>query len=121
MCRLRATFRQTAKRLPPARGRERVLRGVGLAVPAVEAWYLCGRDARVTEDAWANGQASGVLPYTRGQLKERIYGTDRPSLDYALRRAVGAVEHFRRDTRRLEHDFPGFAALARDLRSWNLR
>lgn len=27
MCRLRATFRQTVKRLPPARGRERVLRG----------------------------------------------------------------------------------------------
>jgi hypothetical protein len=30
------------------------------------------------------------------------------------------VERFRRDTRRLEHDFPGFAALARDLRSWTL-
>jgi hypothetical protein len=120
MCRLRATFRQTVKRLPPARGRERVLRGVGVAVPAVEAWYLCGRDARVTEEAWANGQARGALPYTRGQLKERIYGTDRPSLEYALRRALAEVERFRRDTRRLEHDFPGFASLARDLRSWTL-
>ncbi len=120
MCRLRATFRQTVKRLPPAHGRERVLRGVGVAVPAVEAWYLCGRDARVTEEAWTIGQTRGTLPYTRAQLKERVYGTDRPSLEYSLHRAVGEVERFRRDTRRLEHDFPGFAALARDLRSWNL-
>jgi len=62
LCRLRATFRQTAKKLPPAAGRGRLLRGVGVAVPAVEAWYLCGRDENVTEAAWVAGQAEGRLP-----------------------------------------------------------
>lgn len=51
MCQLRAVFRQTQKRLKPAHGRERVLRCLGIAVPAIEAWYLCGRDASVSEAA----------------------------------------------------------------------
>jgi hypothetical protein len=117
MCQLRAVFRQTTKKLPRAHGRDRVLRGVGVAVPAIEAWYLCGRDAHVTELAWTDGQAAGRLPYTRAELKWRVYGTDRPSLPYETRCALREVERHRRDTRRLEHDFPGFHALARDLRS----
>lgn len=119
ICRLRAVFRRTIKNLPPAHGRERVLRAVGLAVPAVEAWYLCGRDTRVTEDAWMQGQVSGHLPYTRRELKARVYGTERPSLPHEMRRAVQEVERHHGDLRRLENDFPrGFGALARDLRSW---
>jgi hypothetical protein len=80
LCQLRAVYRQTVKRLRPARGRKRVLRCVGVAVPAVEAWYLCGRDDQVTEEAWLRGQERGWTPYTRGELKRRVYGTDRPSL-----------------------------------------
>ena len=116
MCQLRAVFRQTLKRLPPAHGRARVLRGVGIAVPAIEAWYLCGRDAAVNEEAWVRGQETGRSPYTRSQLKWRVYGTDRPSLPHEIRCALHEVERHRRDPRRLENDFPGFAALARDLR-----
>lgn len=115
MCQLRATFRQTTKNLPPARGRARVLRGVGIAVPAIEAWYLCGRDPAVTEAAWVDGQERGVIPYSRAELKLRVYGTDRPSLPQEIRRALQEVDRHRRDPRRLEYDFPNFAALARDL------
>jgi hypothetical protein len=118
LCQLRAVFRQTAKKLPPARGRSRVLRGVGVAVPAVEAWYLCGRDERVTEQAWVAGQSSGRMPYTRAELKWRVYGTERPSLRLETDCAREEVQRHRGDTRRLENDFPGFAALARDLRAW---
>jgi hypothetical protein len=118
MCQLRAIFRQTVKKLPPARGRERVLRGIGVAVPAIEGWYLCGLDAGVTEAAWVTGQARGRLPYTRAELKLRVYGTDRPSLPLEVHRAVEAAARHRHDTRRLEYDFPGFAALAADLRGW---
>ena len=118
VCQLRAVFRQTTKRLPPAHGRKRVLRGVGVAVPAIEAWYLCGRDEQVTEAGWVTGQANGRLPYTRGQLKWRVYGTDRPSLPLEIRCALAEAERLRRDPRRLENDFPGFATLTRDLRSW---
>jgi hypothetical protein len=118
MCQLRAIFRQTVKKLPPARGRERVLRGIGVAVPAIEGWYLCGRDEGVTEKAWVDGQARGRLPYTRAELKLRVYGTDRPTLPHEIQCAVAAAARHRPDTRRLEFDFPGFASLATDLRSW---
>jgi len=117
MCQLRAVHRQTTKRLPRAHGRDRVLRAVGIAVPAIEAWYLCGRDSRVSEAAWIAGQESGRAPYSRSELKWRVYGTDRPSLPQESACAVREVSRHRHDPRRLENDFPGFAALANDLRS----
>lgn len=119
MCRLRAVFRRTLKNLPPARGRDRVLRAVGLAVPAIEAWYLCGRDASVTEAAWVTGQETGRTPYTRRELKVLLYGTERPSIPQQIHYATQEITRHRGDVRRLEHDFPhGFGSLARDLRSW---
>jgi hypothetical protein len=117
MCQLRAVFRQTAKKLPPAQGRKGLLRVVGLAVPALEAWLLCGRLPNIDEATWVAGQESGRLPYTRAQLKWWVYGTDRPSLPHEIRCALHELERHRRDTRRLEFDFPGFEALARDLRT----
>jgi hypothetical protein len=117
MCQLRGVFHRTAKKLPPAHGRDRVLRGVGVAVPAIEAWYLCGRDASVKEEFWIAGQESGRQPYSRAELKLRVYGTDRPSLPHEIRCALQEVARHRHDCRRLEHDFPGFASLARDLRA----
>lgn len=119
VCRLRAVFRRTSKHLPPAHGRDRVLRAVGICVPALEAWLLCGRDTSVTEQAWLAGQAANCPPYTRRQLKWRVYGTERPSLPHELKRMVQEVSRHDGDVRRLENDFPnGFGALARDLREW---
>jgi hypothetical protein len=119
ICRLRAAFRRTTRNLPPARGRPRVLRAVGVCVPAIEAWLLCGRDTSITEQAWLDGQASGRQPYSRRDLKWRVYGTDRPSLQHETNRALQEVARWQGDTRRLENDFPnGFGALARDLRGW---
>jgi hypothetical protein len=119
ICRLRAVFRRTLKNLPPAQGRTAPLRAVGLAVPAIEAWLLCGRDEAVTEEAWVRGLARGLPPYTRRELKARVYGTTRPSLPLEIERAVAEVSRHRGDVRRLEFDFPqGFGALARDLRAW---
>ena len=117
MCRLRAVYRQTVKKFPPAHGRERLLRTVGVAVPAIEAWYLSGRDDAVCEAAWIAGQETGRLPYSRRDLKLRVYGTDRPGLPLQTACAVREVERQHGDTRRLEHDFPGFAAFAADLRA----
>lgn len=119
ICRLRAVFRRVLKNLPPAHGRERVLRAVGVAVPAVEAWYLCGRDTSVTEAAWVKGQLDGRPPYTRRELKWRVYGTERPTLPHEMKRALQEVTRHHGDMRRLENDFPqGFGSLARDLRDW---
>lgn len=119
MCQIRAVFRRTTKRLPAAQGRSRVLRGVGVAVPAIEAWYLCGRDDSVSEAAWLGGRERGAAPYTRRDLKWRVYGTDRPSLPFETARALEEVQRHRGDLRRLEADFPGgFGEFARDLRQW---
>jgi hypothetical protein len=117
MCQLRAVYRQTTKRLPPAHGRERVVRAIGVAVPAIEAWYLSGRDDSVSEAIWLEGQESGRRPYSRAELKQRVYGTERPSLALETECALREVARLRHDLRRLEFDFPGFASLAADLRS----
>lgn len=120
LCQMRAVYRRTTKKLPPAHGRNRVLRCVGVAVPAMEAWYLCGRDDNVNEARWISGQARRAPPYTRAELKYRVYGTDRPSLPWETERAIAEVRRHQGDLRRLEADFPGgFGSLARDLRSWN--
>src|SRR5687768_605165 len=107
MCQLRAVYRQTTKKFPPAHGRDRVIRTVGVAVPAIEAWYLCGRDTSVTEAAWILGQETGHQPYTRAMLKQRVYGTDRPNLPQQTACAVREAQRQRHDLRRLENDFPG--------------
>lgn len=116
MCQLRAVFRQTTKKLPPARGRAGILRAVGVAVPALEAWLLCGRDDSVGETAWIAAQQSRHARYSRRELKWRVYGTDRPSLPHEIDCALKEIARHLRDTRRLEFDFPGFEALAKDLR-----
>ncbi len=116
MCQLRTLFRQTTKHFPPAHGR-RLLRAVGIAVPAVEAWYLCGRDDSVSEANWVSGQQHGQLPYTRAELKQRVYGTDRPSLQHETQCALHEVARHRQNPQRLLNDFPSFAALATDLRA----
>ena len=119
LCQLRAIVRQTLKNVPPRQGRDRVLTAVGIAVPAVEAWYLCGRDDTVSESAWLTGQECGRLPYTRCDLKQRVYGTTHPSLSWEIRRAVEEMRRQHGDFRRLEFDFSGgFGALVRDLRAW---
>ncbi|CAM2835028.1 hypothetical protein [Rariglobus hedericola] len=118
MCQLRAIFRQSTKKLPPAHGRERVLRGVGVAVPAVEAWYLCGLEETVTEQNWIAGPEFGRAPYTRRELKQRVYGTERPNLQHETEIALREARRHAHDLRRLENDFPGFASLAWDLKSW---
>lgn len=119
LCELRAIVRQTLKKLPPAQGRVRLLTAVGLAVPAVEAWYLCGRDETVTEAAWLAGRERGEAPYTRRELKQRVYGTMHPTLPFEVQRAEEEIGRHGGDFRRLEFDFPGgFGALVADLRRW---
>lgn len=119
LCLLRAACRRTLKHLPPARGRKRLHTAVGLAVPAIEAWLLCGKEEGVTEDAWLRGQESGTLPYTRRELKQLTYGTVHPRIPEEIRASFEGIGRHHGDMRRLENDFPrGFGSLAADLRGW---
>jgi hypothetical protein len=94
---------------------------VGLAVPQIEAWYLAGRDPRIGEPAWIVGQQSGKPPYAKNSLKQKVYGTDRPSLDLEIQRAVEEAQRIVRDGELplLSQLFPGgFGALANDVQNW---
>ena len=121
LCQLEMTMRRARKRwvLPP--GRAPLLTAAGLAVPAVEAWYLCGRDPDVGEAAWWRDRERGVVRYTRRDLKQRTYGTMRPSLPLEVRRAEEEARRLARDIHVLEREFPnGFGSLANAVRRWRI-
>jgi hypothetical protein len=121
-CRLRRVRKAAdngLRGLRPLAGRAPFGVAVGVAVPAIEAWYLCGQAPDVSEGAWLGVLGSPSMPYTKNLLKQRVYGTDRPSL--ALE-TEGAIRHANRvagDLAALETKFPiGFGNLAREVRAW---
>ena len=119
LCKIRQTVDSALAQLQPVPGRPQIKIAVGIAVPAVEAWYRCGLDPHVTEAAWVERLSSGHSPYTTRSLKEDVYGTSRPSLDLETRRATEEAQRLTHDLQLLKQCFPtGFGALAREVRSW---
>ena len=119
LCKIRHIVDSVLGELRPVQGRSRIKIAVGIAVPAVEAWYQCGRDPHVTEAAWIAGLTSGPFPYTTRSLKEDVYETPRPPLDLETRRATEEAQRLVQDLPLLEQCFPtGFGALAREVRNW---
>ena len=117
---LRRVVRDTRRGLREVPGRQPFRVAVGLAYPAIEAWYLCGRDPHATEVAWARDLDGGArAPQRIRELKQAVYGTDRPSLALETRIATECAQRLAGDLALLETHFPaGFGALSRDLRSW---
>ena len=119
LCKLRQIADQAMKQLRPIPNRPSLKTAFGIATPAVEAWYQCGRDPHVTEAAWIIGLQSNSFPYTKNGLKQDVYGTDRPSLVLETQRATEEAERLAQDLSTLEQLFPaGFGSLARDVRNW---
>ena len=120
LCKLRQAAEQTLQHLRDVPGRDKLRVAVGLAMPAIEAWYLCGRrKVPTSEIAWIQGRESGNDPYTRNQLKKDLYGTDRPALSMLTKHAIVEAERLAENIDLLEERFPlGFGALARAVRSW---
>ena len=102
--RITAGFRQQARALP---NRPPLKIALGIAVPAIEAWLLCGVDPHVTEAAWINGMNTGQMPYSRPELKEKVYGTSHPSLPIETEAMVKAAT-------RLSADLSGFTKYVSD-------
>ena len=119
LCRLNGVVAQTRKELTSVPGRNRLKIAVGVAVPAIEAWYLCGRDRRVGEDVWRSGLLSGATPYSTAELKKAVYGTSRPSLAMETEHAAAESLRVAQSIADLERLFPnGFGSLAREIRGW---
>ena len=118
LCQLKRIAERALLEVTDVPGRRPLKLALGVAVPAIEAWYCCGVDGRVTEAAWVTGLDSGHLPYTKNELKKAVYGTDRPSSTLQEERARQEAERLIAQglLRRLQLDFPNtFGALGRDL------
>jgi hypothetical protein len=92
---------------------------LGLAVPTIEAWLLCGADPHVTEAAWINGLKQGPMPYSKRGLKRKLYGTSHPSLDLETEVMMKAASRLAENLSSLEQLFAqGFGPLRDGLKSW---
>jgi hypothetical protein len=119
LCKLRYAVGQTQRKLSPVTGRQTIKTAVGLAVPAIEAWYLCGRDPQVSEAAWQRGVQSRPGSPARKRLKRAVYGSEFLTEGVARRRAIEETQRLAGDLTLLQTLFPGgFGSLVRDLRTW---
>ena len=93
---------------------------IGVAAPAIEAWYLCGIDPAVSEASWTRQLEGGAQ--ARGtilSLKRQVYGADRYSVDLETERAIEHAHRLAQQIDSLERRFPiGFGTFAQHVRSW---
>jgi hypothetical protein len=119
LCFLRESTRKVQSQLRPRGGRAPMKIAVGLAMPAIEAWYLNGIDPQATEAMCIQGGAQKRAVEYKNKLKEMVYKTSRPSLSYETQRAVEEAQRLAQNLSLLEQNFPiGFGSLVRDLRNW---
>jgi hypothetical protein len=121
LCQIRKIIDRVRKHLTPRQGRPELKVAIGLAVPAIEAWYLVGKNHQVGEPAWRAGLAANRPPFTRPELKKLVYGTDRPSLVHQTQCAESEARRIihDHDMKIIETAFPaGFGLMAQEIRSW---
>jgi hypothetical protein len=114
-CQARKIIARAKSQLKARPGQPELKVAIGLAVPAIEAWYLVGKNHQVGEAAWKAGQR----PFTRKQLKRLVYETDIPSLELETDCAVKEARRIISDLSAIETAFPiGFGLMAKEVRSW---
>jgi hypothetical protein len=119
LCQARQIITQARKQLKSVPGRSPLNVAIGLTVPTIEAWYLTGKNREVGEAAWRVGLEAGKPPFTKAQLKELAYGTDRPSLERETEIAVKEARRIITDMTAIVSAFPnGFGLMAKVIRSW---
>jgi len=121
LCRLRAIIKNVQSGLRARQGCGPIKIGLGVAVPAIEAWCLCGTDPHITESAWIQALQSRDFPYTKKELKQKLYGCTDPVLAFETERLVEQSRQLVADNQLtlLERCFPiGFGTLANEVRSW---
>jgi hypothetical protein len=108
-CTLRRITERTLADLTPIAGRPTIHVVIGAATPAIEAWYLCGKNPNPSEQTWAGGGARG---YDRQSLKRTAYGSDRASLARMTEVATMEATRLATNLGLLRAHFPrGFGAL----------
>jgi hypothetical protein len=119
LCQLRAITQKALSELKPRFGKPAIKVAIGLAVPAIEAWYRVGGNHQVGEAAWIAGCNSNNRPFTVDHLKKEVYGTERPSLELETACAVTEARRIIADIAAIESRFPiGFGLMAEQIRAW---
>lgn len=109
LCQIHNVIAQTRKHLKPRQGRPELKVAIGLAVSAIEAWYLAGL-------------AAGQRPFATPQLKKQIYSTERPSLELETECAVTEARRIIQQIEKIEVAFPdGFGSMAQEIRLWTVQ
>jgi len=119
LCLVRNCLATSLLRVSTVPNRSALRTAVGLAVPAIEAWYRCGVDPHVNEARWI-GQLSGErINFTKRSLKVDVYGSDQPSLQVETRAAIESAQRLAGEMDQLHQLFPsGFGCLLADIRGW---
>jgi hypothetical protein len=93
---------------------------VGVAAPAIEGWWLFKTNPQICEAAWEKGLADGRDPYSKLELKRKLYGNlEVFPLELMMQKMTEAARAVSTDIPTLERNFPnGFGSLAKELRSW---
>jgi hypothetical protein len=125
VCQLEKRILEVQKSLKPIPNRNPLKVAIGLAVPAIEAWYLCGNDAQSTEAILTKRKDTGTFSL-RKELKRKVYNPNIPHLSFQMPPLTFQTECAIKEAKRLANDiaqlktfFPnGFGKLVRDISNW---
>lgn len=118
-CRLCQLRKAVAKTVSKLKGEKAFKVAIGVPVPAIEAWFLCGINPHVNEATWIRKQNGERIQYDRKSLKVELYGNDRPAIETLKEKAIESAERLVEDLDKLENLFPqGFGCLINEIRGW---
>ena len=118
LCFLQGKISEVVKSLKPRPERSPLKIAFGVAVPAIEAWYLCGTKIPVGEESWKRKLKGEKVGYDRTTLKEKVYGV-RPFRQKQIETAVAEANRLSLNLNLLEEKFPeGFGVFANEIQSW---
>jgi len=119
LCQLRQVASKVTEQLSPVHGQSLLKTAIGVAYPAIEAWFRCGKNPHMNEATWSNSLQSGEYGFTTSSLKKEVYGTNRPSLEIETKHAIEEATRLVENLEAFENSFPnGFGSLAIDVRQW---
>ncbi|MGC2238176.1 MAG: hypothetical protein WA584_18630 [Pyrinomonadaceae bacterium] len=121
LCQLRLAASDRISKLKVVSGKEMLKVAIGVPVPAIEAWYLFGKNPQLYEATWIRKLNGENITYDRKRLKDEVYGTTRPSINLetecAVKEAIRIIENNLLED--LERAFPyGFGSLINEVRAW---
>lgn len=117
-CILKRKASETLASLKPIQNRKMIKVAIGVAVPAIEAWLICGQNLDVSEDKWIRRLNGEKVGYDKTSLKRELYG-DRPFKRKRIDKATEEAERLSENLELLEKQFPeGFGNLLKEVKSW---